>query len=70
MFDQGREEMEIEFNARYDYMQEAFGDLGDDPATLRYEEQDRWECDMIEAQDDMEARGGPTFFLPFDDIVF
>lgn len=70
MIDQAREELEIEANARYDYIQEAYGDLGDDPVTLRFEAQDQWERDMVDAQDDMEARGGPVFHVRLDDLPF
>lgn len=60
-----QEELEIEFNARFDYVSEAYGNLGDDPEVLRHEAQAQWEEDMVAAQDDMEARGGPDFNLPF-----
>lgn len=64
--DQAQFELEAEFNARYDYIHEAYHDLGDNSITLRFEAQARWEDDMIDAQDMMEARGGPVFSVPFD----
>ena len=48
-YDAAREELEIEFNARYDYVREAYGDLAEDPATLRYEaeaDEDDWRAEI------------------------
>ncbi len=44
----------------------------DDPAILESEMQGYWEDDMIQEQDDMEARGGPIYRprYPDDEIPF
>ena len=72
MYDAAREELEIEWNSRYDAIHEMYHDLGDSVETLRAESQYYFEEDCIAAQDAMEARGGPpapTFpsdeFIPF-----
>ena len=39
MYDQAQEELEYEFNARFDYVREAYGDMQEDPRTLQYEEE-------------------------------
>lgn len=59
---QEEEDRDYELNARYDYQREAFGDLGDDPETLRAEMAalDRYHAEL--AMDEMEARGGPRLW--------
>jgi hypothetical protein len=70
-YDAAREELEIEWNSRYDAIHEMYHDLGDSVETLRYESQCQFEDDCIQAQDDMEARGGPPAPLySRDDILF
>lgn len=64
------EDEEYEANARFDNIQEMYHGLGDDPVSLRYEMQGHWEDEMIEAQDDMEARGGPSFQVALADEIF
>ena len=46
------------FNARFDYMQEAYGETARDCNLLA--EQDE-AAELVEAMDEMEARGGPYF---------
>jgi len=44
---QDQEDRDYELNARYDYIREAYGDLGDDPASLAAEdraEQEEWDA--------------------------
>ena len=66
-----REELEAEFNARYDYLREAYGATARDCDDFAAEEarEEHYQC-CVAMQDDMEARGGP---LPrdfgFDDYI-
>lgn len=68
MFDQMHEELEAEFNARYDYVREAYGDMVEDEATLRYEA----EACHAEWLAEQEAFIGPRLPAPVyeDDIPF
>lgn len=68
MYDPAREELEIEFNSRYDYVQEAFGDMVEDPASLAYEA----EACHAEWLEEEAAFVGPRLPAPVyeDDIPF
>ena len=71
-YEQMIEDQEYEFNARYDYVSEAYGDLGDDPETLRGEMEDRmfeWVC----AEAELDLAFGPKVTVRAeinDDIPF
>ena len=68
-YDTWREHCDYEDNARYDYIREAYGDLGDSPETVEAEE--RWWAaqEAVATQDAMEARGGPLPRLVIDDEI-
>ena len=68
MFDRAQEELEYEFNARYDYVREAYGDMVEDPRTLEYEAQ----ADAAEWAAEQAAFIGPRRPAPVyeDDIPF
>jgi hypothetical protein len=65
--DQAQFELEAEFNARYDYITEAFADMNDTPEMLAQEAQANFEDWCVEQQDAMEARGGPRFQVDLTD---
>lgn len=67
MFDAMHEELEIEFNSRFDYIREAFGDMVEDPVTLDHEAQAYAE----EWQAERDAFIGPRLPAPVyeDDII-
>jgi len=64
MFDAMREELEIEYNARFDYVREAFAGMAEDPATLAAEAADY----AAEAAAEWTAFIGPR--LPVDDEIW
>jgi hypothetical protein len=68
MFDHAQEELEYEFNARYDYVREAYGDMVEDEATLLAEA----EACYAEWLAEQEAFIGPRLPAPVyeDDIPF
>ena len=55
-FDQAQEELEYEFNARYDYISEAYAGMQEDPRTLAYEA----EADAAAWQAEQDAFIGPV----------
>lgn len=70
-----QEELDAEFFAQYDYVQEANHGMADDPASIAFEMADIAREEWIEHQDAIEARGGPIYttrITPdfFDDVPF
>ncbi len=48
-FDQGQEELEIEFNSRYDYITEAYAGMQECPIALRHEAEaleEEWQAEQ------------------------
>jgi hypothetical protein len=54
-FDRAQEELEYEFNARYDYLREAYGDMVESEESLRHEA----EANEAEWQAEQDAFIGP-----------
>ena len=63
MFDAMRDELEIEYNSRFDYIAEAFAGMAEDPATLAAEAADY----AAEADAEWAAFIGPR--LPLTDEI-
>lgn len=72
-FNPAQEELEAEFWGHYDYVKEAYGaEARAINESVRIEMQCAFEEDCIAAQDEIEARGGPRFYVApdYDDIPF